>query len=215
MANAYAPSYSSLTAEIQDICENTNAEFVANIPRFIQRGQDQVQKDLGLSIWDASTTVSLTTAGTMARDAGWLIVRSLWLPVQRKWIVQRGIDYVRGYGGIGRPKVWAEDGETSILIGPTPNSTYPVLVSFYQRLTALSVSNEANWITRNAGDMLLMQALINAHLYLINPEAVQQIAGLYQMIQQQAINELRDGERTRYEPMRAAPRPVMQPGGVA
>lgn len=212
MANAYQPDFTSLIAEVQDICEDTNAEFVSNIPNFIHRGQDNVQRDLSLDLWRQYLLTSISGV-SLPRDTGWLIVRSLYLPNQNKWLEKRHLDYVRMYGGEGRPKVWAEDQEATLLVGPKPNGTYPVRVEFYQRLDPLSADNPTNWITRNAGDLLLLQTLINAQSYLVSPERVQEFTGMYAQVQQSALSELRESERQRYEPVRSAPRPSPQPGG--
>ena len=159
---AYSPTYSTLLTEIQDICENTNAEFVANIPKFLQRAQDQVQRDLALEFWRGFELDTIGSAA-LARGATWLVVRSLYLPTQNKWIERRTLDYVRGYGGsTGRPRVWAEDSETSILLAPAPEQNYSVRIESYRRLAPLVVtSNETNWITDNAGDLLLGMLLIH------------------------------------------------------
>lgn len=214
MSNAYSPTYSSLLLELQDICEDTNAEFVANIPKFLQRAQDQVQRDLGLAIWrDYQTATPITTAA-YTRPTGALIVRSIYLPTQNKWVEQRSLDYVRSYGGSsGRPRVWAEDQETTLLFAPAPDVSYAVRIEYYKRLAALVVtSNETNWITDNAGDLLLLQALINAQSYLVSPERVQEFTSMYGTILQIAQTELRDSERHRDMPIRSAPRPSVQVG---
>lgn len=217
MANAYAPTYSSLLTEIQDICENTNAEFVANIPLFLQRGQDQVQRDLGLDFWRAYQTATPITTAAYTRSADWLIVRSIYLPTQNKWVEKRHLDYVRGYGGsTGRPRVWAEDTDTTLLFAPAPDISYSARIEYYQRLPALVVtSNETNWITNNAADLLLLQALINASIYLVAPERAQEFGAMYGIILQQAQAELRDGERHRDAPIRSAPRPIPTPAGAS
>ena len=216
MASAYAPTYTSLLTEVQDICEDSNGEFVANIPLFIHRAQDQVQRDLGLDFWRAYSLDTLTT-GSFTRNADWLIVRSLYLPASNSWVQKRHLDYVRGYGGLtGRPRVWAEDQETTLLLAPVPDVSYSVRVEYYQRLAALVVSsNESNWITRNAGDLLLLQTLINAQSYLVSPERVQEFSGMYQAVLPAALSELRDSERHRDQPIRSAPRPAMQAGASA
>ena len=169
MANAYAPTFSELVDEVQDICENTNDEFVDNIPKFIHRAQDQIQKDLGLSLWRDYFDLSISTA-EIARDTDWLIVKSIWLPDEEKFLEQRTVDYVRRCGGTGRPKYWAEDMENTIIVAPTPDAPYDATVEFYARLAALSEANETNWITRNAGDLLLVQTLLNAGIYLVANE---------------------------------------------
>ena len=216
MANAYSPTYSELVLEIQDICENTNSEFVSNIPRFIHRAQDQVQRDLGVDFWRDYDLNTISTA-SYARSQDWLIVRSLYLPASNRFLVQRDLDYVRQYGGSsGTPKVWAEDQETTLLVAPAPSSSLSIRVEFMKRLDALAATtNESNWITRNVADLLLLQSLMNAFIYEVSPERAQQIQGIYQAVLPVAQTELRDSERHRNEPIRAAPRPTVQPGTSA
>ena len=215
MANAYSPDYTSLVAEVQSICEDTNAEFVANIPLFIARAQDAVQRDLGLDLWRGYSDNPVTTAA-IVRSTDWLIVRSLRITASNTWLEKRHLDYVRMYGGsTGRPKVWAEDEEATLMVAPTPDTSYTIRVEYYQRLPVLSTLNPTNWITRNAGDLLLLMTLVNCQLYLVSPERVAEFTGLYQMILQSSVTELRDSERQRYSPVRNAPRPVLQPGASA
>ena len=218
MANAYAPTYSELIEEVQDICEDTNDEFVSNLPKFIHRAQDQVQRDLGLSIWrNYQDDVPIDDA-EYARDTDWLIILSIYLPAHNKFLERRSIDYVRMYGGgtTGRPRFFAEDMENTILIGPTPDASYAALVEYYERLPALAVdTNETNWITQNAGDLLLLQTLINAGSYLLSHERVNEYTGMYMTLMPQAQNELRDSERIRDMPLRTAPRLAMKPGETA
>lgn len=215
MANAYAPTFSTLLLETQDICENTNAEFVNNIPNFIWRAQDQLQRDLGLDFWRDYDLTAITTSA-ITRSADWLIVRSIYLPTQNKFLEKRHLDYVRGYGGsTGQPKVWAEDGETTLLVAPAPSASFSARLEFFKRLPALGTLNESNWLTNNVGDLLLLLTLINAQSYLVSPERMQEFLGLYQSVLQSAQTELRDSERRRDQPVRAAPRPSMQPGTTA
>lgn len=216
MANSYAPTYSELVLELQDVCENTNSEFISNIPRFIHRAQDTVQRDLGLALWRDYELGTLSTS-SYTRSTDWLIVNSVYLTASNRFLEQRHVDYVRMYGGSsGTPKVWAEDQETSLLVAPAPSSSLAVRITYYKRLAALAAStNEENWITRNVGDLLLLQALINAQSYLVAPERVAEYMGFYQAVLPVAQSELRDSERRRFEPVRAAPKPTMQAGASA
>ena len=212
MANAYSPTYPELVLEIQDICENTNSEFVSNIPRFIGRAADQVQRDVGLDIF-RDYELGTLSAASYTRSQDWLIVRSIQLTASGRYLEQRDLDYVRMYGGSsGTPKVWAEDQETTLIVAPTPSSSLAVRVEFYKRLAALSVANPTNWLTRNVGDLLLVQALINAHEYNVAPERVQAMGTFYAALLPTVESELRDSERHRNEPIRSAPRPAVQAG---
>jgi hypothetical protein len=216
MAGAYSPTYSELVLELQDICENTNSEFVSNLPRFIHRAQDTVMRDLGLEIFrDYEVSTIATAAYTRSED--WLVVRSLYLPVSNRYLEKRHIDYVRQYGSVaGTPKVWAEDQETTLLVAPAPSTTLSIRVEYMKRLAPLAAtSNENNWVTRNAGDLLLMQALINAFMYEVAPERAAEIMGVYQGVLPTAVSELRAGERKSYEPIKMSAKPAQQAGASA
>lgn len=214
MSNAYSPDYDAIVSEVQDITENDNDEFVLNIPKFIQRAQDQVQRDLSLSIWRTYQTATPITTAAYTRPADALIVLSVYLPASNTFVLKRHLDYVRMYGGsTGRPKVWAEDQETTLLFAPAPDTSYAARFEIYERLAALSEANPTNWLTANAADLLLLQVLINAHHYLVNPEKEASCGALYGALLQSAIPELRDSERHRSMPIRQAPRPNLSSAG--
>ena len=215
MVNAYQPTFSTFLTEVQDICENSNSEFVANIPLFMQRAQDQLQRDLAMDFWRTIITTPITTQN-YTRSPDWLIIRSIYIPSLTTWVLRRHRDYVRMWvSSTGPPKYFAEDTDSSLLIGPTPDQSYTPEVEVYTRLPALVLtSNESNWLTKNAGDLYLIQILINAHEYLVAPERKQGMMELYGQMLPGVLQELRVGERRRYEPMRAAPRPTLQPGGT-
>jgi hypothetical protein len=219
MANAYQPTYDDLILEIQDVCENTNSEFVGNLPRFVHRAQDQLQRDLGLDFW-RDYYIDTLSAASYTRQPEWLIVRSIYLPASNKFLLKRDLDYVRMYGGsAGVPKVWAEDQTTdtanTILIAPSPSPSVSARIEYMKRLAALTSLNPSNWLTLNVGDLLLLLCLANAFNYEVSPERAGAVMQLYQSILPGTLNELRDSERMRDMPIRSAGRPAVGPGSVA
>ena len=161
---AYTTSYDDLVADLQDITESTEPEFVLQIPKIIARAQDVVQRDLGLEIWRSFSSVSTVNGvNTITRQASWLQVHSISIPTIGAYPEQRKLDFLRMYGTTsGTPKYWAEVSETSIQLAPTPNAVFALSVEVLERLPALAGGNQTNWLTTHAADLLLLQALIGA-----------------------------------------------------
>lgn len=214
---AYTTSYDDLVADLQDITESDEPEFVAEIPNIIARAQDVVQRDLGLEIWRTFPTVATVNGvNTITRQASWLQVHSISIPSLGSYPEQRKLDFLRMYGtSSGTPKYWAEVSETSIQLAPTPNAVLSLSVEVLERLPALADGNQTNWITTHAGDLLLLQALIGAEMYQSSQARVAEFQGAYQILLASAVKELRIQERSGYSPTRAAPEPSAQPGSHA
>lgn len=214
---AYTTSYDELFANLMDITESTEPEFVVQIPAIIARAQDVVQRDLGLEIWRTFSPVSTANGvNTITRDPSWLQVHSISIPALGAYPEQRKLDFLRMYGSSsGTPKYWAEVSETSIQLAPTPNAVFALSVEVLARLPALAEDNQTNWLTTHAGDLLLLQALIGAEMYQSSQARVAEFQGAYQLLLAGAQKELRIQERSGYTPTRAASEPSAQTGSHA
>jgi hypothetical protein len=214
---AYTTTYAQLVADLQDIVESTNPQFVAQIPKIIAQAQDSVQRYLGLDIWRSYVNQSTTSLSrTMSRTASWLEVRSIYLTASGAFLQKRSPDWIRMFGpSEGVPRYWAERDETTFTLAPKPDSTYAVEIEITTRLPALSSSNTTNWITSNAADMLLLACLIGCETYLASPERTAQFKAMYEEIASAALRELRQQERMGYEPTRAASEPSVNAGARA
>lgn len=214
---AYTTSYDTLVADLQDIVDSNNAEFVAQIPSIIARAQDNVQRDLGLEMWRSlvpASTVSLQA--TMTRNQGWLEVRSMFIPSLGRYLEKRKLDYVRMYGTTqSSPKYWAEESETQFRLAPIPDGIYTLDIEVLLRLPNLGPSNQTNWLTTHVGDILLLACLIGSELYLMSSERVAEFKAFYDSLLSAAVRELRDQERSGYIPTRAASFPTTTAGATA
>lgn len=63
-----------------------------------------------------------------------------------------------------KPVFIARDG-SNFIFGPYPDSTYTIKGTYYAKLTALSASNETNWFTTNAPELLLYGTLLHSAPY--------------------------------------------------
>lgn len=89
-----------------------------------------------------------------------------------------------------KPLYIAREG-SSFIFGPYPDSTYTIKGLYYASLTALSTSNETNWFTSNAPDLLLFGSLVAATPYIGDDER----AVLWKAQYEEAIAEVTRQDR--------------------
>jgi len=78
----------------------------------------------------------------------------------------------------GRPRFYSNIGDT-IEVFPTPDGEYTMQLQYYKSIPALSDSNTANWLLRDAPDVYLYGALLHSAPYLQDDPRAQTWALLY------------------------------------
>lgn len=161
-------TFTDLSAAIADWLNRTDLTSV--IPDFISLAEDRLGEDLQLSEWETTTTdTTVSGTSTIARPAGSLGIRSIKLntdPITSLDYLspeQMDLRYVGSENG--QPKAFTIAGNL-IRLAPTPDAAYTVEYTYYAKPTALSVSNETNWYTDNAPNLLLYASLLEAEPYL-------------------------------------------------
>ena len=64
------------------------------------------------------------------------------------------------------PKYYGDYDYDNWYVSPVPDTSYSFEVLVYQRLQPLSSSNQTNWITNNAPNVMLFGTLLQAVIYL-------------------------------------------------
>lgn len=99
------------------------------------------------------------------------------------------------------PQFYADWDYQHWLIAPTPVEDQPWEVNYYQLPPLLSDSNQVNWLTEYAPNMLLYRALLEATPFLKNDERIPVWQQLYQeqlaTINQQDLQKVADREAVR------------------
>ena len=124
-----------------------------------------------LRVRDMETALSETIAsGTITLPSDFLEFKSLYInssPIQAlelkpaDWILR----YYPTRSSSGKPIYAATDANT-LIFGPYPDSAYVVAGTYYARPTALSTSNETNWLTSDWPDLLLYGTLLHTSMFL-------------------------------------------------
>jgi len=96
---------------------------------------------------------------------------TLWTP-----LFPRSLEYVRNYNTdvtiLGPPKFFADYTYTQWAISPTPDQTYPFEVVYYEMPALLDATNQTNWITQYAPELLTYATLLECEPFLKNDERI-------------------------------------------
>jgi hypothetical protein len=168
-------TYASLTQDIQDFAENDDTEFTTKIDTFIANSESRLFRDAPfLYAFRTSNTGNLSSGtATLAMPAGIRTIRSVSITVSIR-------DMFPTSATTGQPKYYAIQSDTSLLFGPTPNSTYAFEVLAQEKPTGLSGENTTTWLSSNVPDVLLYACMVEACTFLQFTEGVTSWSAKYQ-----------------------------------
>jgi hypothetical protein len=199
---AEALTYSSLVTDIALYVERDDADFLAQIPRFIMLAENKLASTIkGLGF---SRTVNFNLQVNNAvyqKPVRWRETTSISILVngQRSFLKSRSSEYVQTY--------WPDQSQTDVvkyysdydyehwLVAPTPSSNLVATVGYYERPEPLSDANQTNWTTQYAPQLLLYASLLEAQPFLKTPERIQEFQMAYEQAAM-AINKENVGRLT-------------------
>lgn len=168
------------------------SDLTTSIPDFIRMGELRIYRDLRVRAME-TTLNSAIASGVVAVPSGCVAMKHAYIdgtPVQKlqrkdaEWVYQ---NYpVRSASG--QPKFFAREAD-NFIFGPYPDDGYTVKGIYYKRLTALGTSNQTNWFTENAPDLLLWAALVEAEPFVMNDARTALWAGKYETTKERIQRE--------------------------
>jgi len=179
-----ALTYDSLISDVTIYAERNDAPFVTQIPRFIMMAENRLASEvrgLGLQKYAKGTL----EGAVIPKPNRWRETISLNLTVagSRAFLQPRTYDYCRAFwpeiAAVGVPRYYADYEYEHFLLVPTPDQNYEFEIAFYERPEPLSPSNQTNWITQYAPQLLLYAALMEAQPFLKRPERIAEFQALY------------------------------------
>ena len=153
------PTYSDLKSDIINTTENDSTEFADQIPKFIQRAEFKLIKDLDDFGLDEYTNVSVSSgnAGAISLNDRVRIVRNVNFKVSSGTsvtnLLPRTIEYVNDYWPVsastGTPRYYTRKNNSTIKIVPTPVSTLTVEIQTQSQPLALASATGTSVTTSN------------------------------------------------------------------
>ena len=182
---ASALTYSSLLTDLQSYFERSDSPFIDQLPRFVMMAENRISaeaKPLGF----LRTVDSTLNGNTLVKPARWRRTKSMSIVVggQRKFLKDREFEYCVSYwpddAATAAPEFYADMDYEHFFIAPTPNAAYPLRMQYYERPVPLDETNQTNWLTQYAPQVLLYACLMEAAPWLKVSERLPEFQSLYQ-----------------------------------
>ena len=159
----------------------------ALLPTLINQAERRISRELKVLGFVQSVQSSMATGQwTIAKPDRWRqtisinfgngigstgIANTLWNP-----IYPRSLEYVRSYNQdvtlLSPPKFYADYTYQNWAIAPTPDQAYPFEVVYYEMPPLLDATNQTNWITQYAPELLTYASLLECEPFLKNDERI-------------------------------------------
>lgn len=183
-------TYNSLVSQVEAYLDRTDASTIAQIPGFILNAEQRIAREsknigleqyisgnfiVGLSVMPKPARWRRTLSLNFGNGAGNNVHNQLFL---------RSYEFLRNYWPnptlTDAPKFYSDYGYNNILIAPTPDVAYPFEWSYLELPAALTLTNQTNWLTNYAPDVLLYATLLEAIPYLKDDERIPVWTGMYE-----------------------------------
>jgi|TARA_A100001011_G_scaffold43054_1_gene40539 hypothetical protein len=167
-------SYSTLQTAVANWLDRD--DLSARIPEFIALNEAIFNRILRIRPMETTVTAS-TTGGTKSYDlpTGYVQMRQIHLntspitPLQ--YLTPEMMYRVWAGSSSGKPHSYTIIGD-KIFFGPTPDSAYDYVITYYKKFDSLSDSTTTNWVILNAADVYLYGTLLQAEPFLNNDQRI-------------------------------------------
>jgi len=179
-----------MTEQVQSYTSYDDADFVAQIPRFVQAAEERIFFFVQLPYFRDAQTATLTTGSPYLQlPNGFLAASSLSIETADGWkfLLNKDVEYIREVypddTAVGEPFCYAlfeAATYTSVIMGPTPDDDYPCQLNYFYRPQSLVDSPDGTWLSINAFDTLLYGALSEASNYLKRVAGIDNMGDTYE-----------------------------------
>jgi hypothetical protein len=220
------PNYSFLRTDLINTAENDSTEYSEQIPKFVEKAEDRLVKELDDPGLDNFATFSFTaSAPIVSLPVDALVVRNVTFTTSTSSLVtpllQRTYEYAIDYwpyasASVGTPRYYARKNNTAIYIVPTPTSALSGEIQYTRRPIPLSSATGTSATTSNYFSEFTYNALFNACMiesskFTKSWDVVQMWEGSYK----NSIDALRNqARRMRQDDMETPRNPVGGPNPV-
>lgn len=217
-----ALTYTSLQDDMRRYLERGTAKDVIvfeQIPRLITLAEKAIATAIKVQGFLVPATSTLQAGVSVyAKPNRWRETVSMFYAVKRlptsinanKYVplFPRSYEYCRTYwpdpsltDAANPPQFYADWDYQHWIIAPTPVITQPWQINYYQLPPLLSDTNQTNWLTEYAPNMLLYRALLEATPFLKNDDRIPTWQAMYQeqlsTVNQQDLTKVADRDAVR------------------
>jgi hypothetical protein len=204
-------NYTYLVNDIIESTENDNSDFTSAIPKFVNRAELRLTKDLDDYGLVTYTSVAVSSGKNIINlPSGTRILKNFNINNAGTKInlLQRTDEFLNDYWNVsastGTPQYYARRNNTTVLIAPTAVSTVDGVIVHISRPTTLSSASDTNYFSDFCYNALYNASMVEALLFMKNYEAITIYESRYkeevQALRNQARRSRRDDMETPASP---------------
>ena len=174
-------NYTELSSAIQAYTENTEANFIAEIPTFVRQAEQRIYNSVQFPSLRKNVTGTITANNKyLACPGDFLSVYSMAVidaAGAYEYLLNKDVNFIRqAYPNpttdVGAPRYYALFGpqysnqdELSFILGPTPDTSYAVELHYFFYPESI-VDAGTSWLGDNFDTVLLYGSLVEAYTYM-------------------------------------------------
>lgn len=182
-------NYTQLSSAIQAYTENTEANFVAEIPVFVKQAEQRIYNNVQFPSLRKNVTGATTGSNKyLACPQDFLAVYSMAVvdgTGAYEYLLNKDVNFIRQAYPVptdtGLPRYYALFGpqsndanELSFILGPTPDASYVVELHYYFYPESI-VTASTTWLGDNFDSVLLYASLVEAYTYMKGEQDMMQL----------------------------------------
>lgn len=152
-------------------------DITDSIPTFIMLAETKVSRIIKAQLATIAVTDNLTQNNPIVvKPDRWIETVSFTIETPSGVVVlkERSRETIQSFYPVitdtDQPKYYAEWQQNYYYVGPTPDDNYPFELIIYQQPEFLSDTQQTNYLTENAPDLLLYSTLLEAESFLKNDD---------------------------------------------
>ena len=179
-----------MESDIASYTTYDDPDFVASFSRFIQASEERCWYFVQLPAYRDAQVGSMTQGNPyLTLPTGFLAASSLSIQTTEGWkfLLNKDVEYIREIypddTEQGEPFAYAQfeaAGNTTIIIGPTPDASYSTQLNYFFKPESLVEVPTGTWLSVNAYDTLLYGALSEASNFMKKNAGIDNMGDTYE-----------------------------------
>jgi hypothetical protein len=191
-------TYAELKSLIQNYLQNTETQFVSDLPSIIKQAEERILKTIQLPVFRKNVSGTLTSGNEyLSTPSDFLDNFSLSFTSSssQTFLLFKDVNFIReaypNSSTTGTPKHYALFDDGTFIIGPTPDSSYAVELHYFYRPASITAGGDSGttWLSDNAENALLYGSLLEAYIYM---KGESDLISVYQQRFLQALARLKN-----------------------
>jgi hypothetical protein len=190
-------TYAELQTAIKDYLQNTETNFVTDLPTIIKQAEERILKMVRLPVFRKNVRGSLTDGNQyLATPSDFMDSFSIATISSNtyNYLIRTDVSFIReAYPTTttkAAPKYYALFDDDTFIVGPTPDADYTAELHYFYRPTSITAGADSGttWLSTNATNALLYGCLLEGYTYMKgDPEMM----NLYNQRYQDALGRLK------------------------